>query len=258
MLSEMAKSGVAGELAEGAMPGEGAQPLTASQARILVVEDDRDIAGLVGRELRALGHTVDMIGLAEDALDAARATDYALMIVDLGLPDRDGLDLVREMRRRSIAAPILMLTARRKVEDRVSGLASGADDYLVKPFDLDELLARVRAVLRRAAPEALSDRLRVGDLEIDVSARRVTVSGREVELTALELDLLLALARRAGRVVPRDALFPAAGRGDTAVSERTVDVHISHLRGKLGDDPRAQKRIRTVRGVGYVLVKDGT
>jgi DNA-binding response OmpR family regulator len=140
----------------------------------------------------------------------------------------------------------------------VVGLELGADDYLPKPFGPRELLARMRAVLRRAAPEAISARLRVGDLEIDVGARRVTVAGRELELTALELDLLLALARRAGRVVPRDALFPAAGRGDTAVSERTVDVHISHLRAKLGDDPRAPKRIRTVRGVGYVLVKDGS
>jgi DNA-binding response OmpR family regulator len=117
-------------------------------------------------------------------------------------------------------------------------------------------LARVRAVLRRAAPEAMSERLRVGDLEIDVGARQVTVAGKPVELTALELDLLLALARRAGRVVPREALFSAAGRGDTAVSERTVDVHISHLRGKLGDASRTPKRIRTVRGVGYVLVRD--
>jgi DNA-binding response OmpR family regulator len=114
----------------------------------------------------------------------------------------------------------------------------------------------MRAVLRRSAPAALSERLRVGDLEIDVGARRVTLAGQPVDLTALELDLLLALARRAGSVVARDALFAAAGRGDTAVSDRTVDVHISHLRGKLGDDSRAQKRIRTVRGVGYVLVKD--
>ena len=122
---------------------------TASQARILVVEDDENIAALLGRELRGLGHTVDAVRFAEDALLAARASDYALMIVDLGLPDGDGLDLVREMRRRSVEAPILMLTARRRVEDRVVGLSSGADDYLVKPFAVPELRARATALLDR-------------------------------------------------------------------------------------------------------------
>jgi DNA-binding response OmpR family regulator len=136
------------------------------------------------------------------------------------------------------------------------GLELGADDYLPKPFSPRELLARVRAVLRRAAPEGENERLRVGDLELDISARRVTVAGKPVELTALEHDLLLALLRRAGRVVPRDALMSLAGRSDTLVSARTVDVHISHLRSKLGDDARGEQRIRTVRGVGYVLTKD--
>ena len=149
-----------------------------------------------------------------------------------------------------------MLTARGDETDRVVGLELGADDYLPKPFGPRELLARMRAVLRRTAPAAQAEMVRVRDLEIDLGSRRVTVAGREVELTALELDLLLALARRAGRVVARDRLFVLAGRSDTVVNERTVDVHISHLRGKLGDDSRAQKRIRTVRGVGYVLVKD--
>jgi DNA-binding response OmpR family regulator len=176
-------------------------------------------------------------------------------LLDLTLPGMDGLEVCKRIREHS-RIPIVMLTARGDETDRVVGLELGADDYLPKPFGPRELLARMRAVLRRSLPEAQSERLRVGDLEIDVEARRVVLNGREIELTALELDLLLALARRAGRVVPRDALFAAAGRGDTAVSERTVDVHISHLRTKLGDDPRAQKRIRTVRGVGYVLVKE--
>src|SRR5690606_38599233 len=142
----------AADLTEGAASGEGMSLAGSAQARILVVEDDRDVAGLVGRELRALGLTVDVIGFAEDALVAARDTDYALMVVDLGLPDRDGLDLVREMRKRAIATPILMMTARSKVEDKVSGLASGADDYLVKPFAVAELRARVTALLRRPSP----------------------------------------------------------------------------------------------------------
>ena len=137
------------------------------------------------------------------------------------------------------------------------GLELGADDYMPKPFGPRELLARMRAVLRRAAPEAVSEVLRISDLEIDAGARSVRVAGTAVELTGLELDLLLALARRAGRVVPRDSLLVLAGRGDTAVAGRTVDVHISHLRSKLGDDSKSPRRIRTVRGVGYMLVKSG-
>jgi two-component system response regulator QseB len=249
MLSEMAKSGVAGELAEGAMPGEGAQPLTASQARILVVEDDRDIAGLVGRELRALGHTVDMIGLAEDALDAARATDYALMIVDLGLPDRDGLDLVREMRRRSIAAPILMLTARRKVEDRVSGLASGADDYLVKPFDLDELLARVRAVLRRRGGRGVPEIVH-GALSLNPATRCVSFRGAAVELSPREFSVLEALLADPGAVVSRARLEEAVYGWGEEVGSNSIEVHLHHLRRKL-----APEIIRNVRGVGYRIAR---
>jgi DNA-binding response OmpR family regulator len=163
----------------------------------------------------------------------------------------------RRIRKRH-TVPIVMLTARGDETDRVVGLELGADDYLPKPFSPRELLARIRAVLRRASPATQSERLRVGDLEVDVAGRQASVAGRPVTLTALELDLLLALARRPGRVVPRDSLFALAGRSETTVNERAIDVHISHLRSKLGDDSRAQKRIRTVRGVGYVLVKDDT
>jgi DNA-binding response OmpR family regulator len=139
----------------------------------------------------------------------------------------------------------------------VVGLELGADDYLPKPFGPRELLARMRAVLRRAAPEAISERVRVGELEIDVDARRVSVGAAPVELTALEYDLLLVLAKRAGRVIARDTLFSLAGRSDVSVNARTVDVHISHLRRKLGAGTSpGGPRIRTVRGVGYVLTKD--
>jgi DNA-binding response OmpR family regulator len=225
--------------------------------RALLIDDDARLAELLGTYFAP--HGVELTHARDGRLGLFRVEQggFDVVLLDLTLPGMDGLEVCKAIRSKS-HIPIVMLTARGDETDRVVGLELGADDYLPKPFSPRELLARVRAVLRRAAPEVMSERLRVGDLEIDVSARRVTVGGREVELTALELDLLLALARRAGRVVPRDALFPAAGRGDTAVSERTVDVHISHLRGKLGDDPRAQKRIRTVRGVGYVLVKDGT
>jgi DNA-binding response OmpR family regulator len=223
--------------------------------RALLIDDDVRLAELLGTYFAA--HGVEIVHAREGRAGLSRVEQGGVDVVllDLTLPGMDGLEVCKRIRQQS-QIPIVMLTARGDEADRVVGLELGADDYLPKPFGPRELLARMRAVLRRAAPEAVNERLRVGDLEIDTSARRVTVAGLEVELTALELDLLLALARRAGRVVARDALFSAAGRGDTAVSERTVDVHISHLRTKLGDDPRAQKRIRTVRGVGYVLVKD--
>jgi DNA-binding response OmpR family regulator len=223
--------------------------------RALLIEDDERLAQLLVTYFAP--HGVEIVHVRDGRAGLARVEQGGIDVVllDLTLPGMDGLEVCKRIREHS-RIPIVMLTARGDETDRVVGLELGADDYLPKPFGPRELLARMRAVLRRSLPEAQSERLRVGDLEIDVEARRVVLNGREIELTALELDLLLALARRAGRVVPRDALFAAAGRGDTAVSERTVDVHISHLRTKLGDDPRAQKRIRTVRGVGYVLVKE--
>jgi DNA-binding response OmpR family regulator len=150
-----------------------------------------------------------------------------------------------------------MLTAKGDEADRVVGLELGADDYIAKPFSPRELLARLRAVLRRTQPEASSERLSVGGIVVDVSARAAQVEGKAIDLTGLEFDILVALLRRAGRVVPRAALLTEAGRGDVTVSERTVDVHISRLRRKLGEDPRLP-RIRTVRGVGYVLPREGS
>jgi DNA-binding response OmpR family regulator len=147
-----------------------------------------------------------------------------------------------------------MLTARGDETDRVVGLELGADDYLPKPFSPRELLARLKAVLRRAQPTVVSEKLESSGVSIDVAGREVRVGGRAVELTGLEFDLLVALVRRAGRVIPREALLGEAGRGDTIVSERTVDVHISHLRQKLGDE--GGKLIKTVRGVGYVFAKE--
>jgi DNA-binding response OmpR family regulator len=222
--------------------------------RALLIEDDERLAGLLVSYFAPHGVEIVHVRDGRAGLSRVEQGGVDVVLLDLTLPGMDGLEVCKRIREHS-RIPIVMLTARGDETDRVVGLELGADDYLPKPFGPRELLARMRAVLRRSLPEAHSERLRVGDLEIDVPARRVTLAGREIELTALELDLLLALARRAGRVVPRDALFAAAGRGDTAVSERAVDVHISHLRTKLGDDPRAQKRIRTVRGVGYVLVK---
>jgi DNA-binding response OmpR family regulator len=149
-----------------------------------------------------------------------------------------------------------MLTARGDESDRIVGLELGADDYMPKPFSPRELLARLRAVLRRAQPDAVGERVSAQDLVLDVGSRRTTVGGREVELTGIEFDILVALVRRAGRVVPRSALLDEAGRGDVAVGERTVDVHISRLRKKIGDDPKNPRRIKTVRGIGYVLPRE--
>jgi two-component system OmpR family response regulator len=225
--------------------------------RALLIDDDRRLAELLSEYFAP--HGVEIVHAIDGSVGLTRVEQegFDVVLLDLTMPGLDGLEVCRRIRQRH-AVPIVMLTARGDETDRVVGLELGADDYLPKPFSPRELLARIRAVLRRAAPGTQSERLRVGDLEIDVAARQVSVAGHAVALTALELDLLLALARRAGRVVARDALFALAGRSDTTVNDRTVDVHISHLRSKLGDDSRAQKRIRTVRGVGYVLVKDET
>src|SRR3569833_1557028 len=173
-----------------------------SQARILVIEDDDNIAALLARELRGLGHTVDLVRYAEDALLAARGNDYCLMIVDLGLPDGDGLDLVRELRRRSIDAPILMLTARRKVEDRVVGLSCGADDYLVKPFAVAEMRARVTALLRR--PSRLKGhRIVIANMVVDCDSLEAVVEGVCLPLPRKQFQLLELLARRKNHITPK-------------------------------------------------------
>jgi DNA-binding response OmpR family regulator len=169
------------------------------------------------------------------------------------MPGMDGLEVCRKIRTRS-NVPVIMLTARGDETDRVVGLELGADDYVGKPFSPRELLARLRAVLRRARPEVMSEQIQVGDITVDVPARIATHRSAPMDLTGIEFDILVALVRRAGRVVPRDALLSEAGRSDVVVGERTIDVHISHLRQKLNDDP--PKLIKTVRGVGYVLTKD--
>jgi DNA-binding response OmpR family regulator len=169
------------------------------------------------------------------------------------MPGLDGLAVLRKIREAGHRVPVIMLTARGDEADRVVGLELGADDYVAKPFSPRELLARLRAVLRRAAPDSVAEKLSAAGITVDISAREAWVDGTPVELTGLEIDLLTALLRRAGRVVPRSALLELAGRGDITVGERAVDVHISRLRKKLGDDAAA--RIRTVRGVGYVLAR---
>jgi two-component system, OmpR family, response regulator len=222
--------------------------------RALLIDDDLRLAELLAEYFAP--HGVEIVHARDGRAGLTRVEQggFDVVLLDLTMPGMDGLEVCRRIRERS-RIPVVMLTARGDETDRVVGLELGADDYLPKPFGPRELLARMRAVLRRAAPEAVSERVRVGALEIDVDARQVTLAGRGIELTALEYDLLLALAKRAGRVVARDSLFGLAGRGDTLVNARTVDVHISHLRRKLRDASAEHPVIRTVRGVGYSLTK---
>ena len=222
--------------------------------RVLLIDDDTRMYELLAQYLGQNGITVAHAPDGGRGLAALEANAYDAVLLDVMMPGMDGLEVCKRIRaKRQI--PILMLTARGDETDRVVGLELGADDYLAKPFSPRELLARLRAVLRRAQPTAVADRLESAGVSIDVAGREVRVNGKAVELTGLEFDLLVALVRRAGRVIPRDALLGEAGRGDTVVSERTVDVHISHLRQKLGDD--GARLIKTVRGVGYVFAKEG-
>jgi DNA-binding response OmpR family regulator len=219
--------------------------------RVLLIDDDRRLFELLGDYL---GKHEVVVEHAEDGpRGLARLAEggHDLVLLDVMMPGMDGLSVLRRIRSDS-SVPVVMLTARGDEADRVVGLELGADDYVAKPFSARELLARLRAVLRRVQPGLMDERLSAGGLVMDVPRRHVSLDGEPVDLTGLEFDLLAALMRRAGRVVPRDTLLSAAGR-DEVVGERTVDVHISHLRRKLGDDPRRPERIRTVRGVGYLL-----
>src|SRR5579859_3128086 len=223
--------------------------------RVLLIDDDQRLIELLKSYLEQNG--VSVTGAADGArgLAALEADSFDAVLLDVMMPGMTGLEACKRIRQKS-KIPIIMLTAKGDETDRVVGLEIGADDYVAKPFSPRELLARLRAVLRRASPDAIADRIQVGSISIDAPSRDVKVGGRGVELTAIEFDILLALARRAGRVVPRESLLSDAGRSDVVVGERTVDVHISHLRQKLGDDPRLPKLIKTVRGVGYVLARD--
>jgi DNA-binding response OmpR family regulator len=225
--------------------------------RALLIDDDERLSELVRTYLEPHGILVTCAPDGARGLATLDRGGFDVVLLDLMMPGMDGLEVCRRVRARS-RIPILMLTAKGDETDRVVGLELGADDYVPKPFGPRELLARIRAVLRRADPDPAGERIVVGDVALDVAARSALVAGRSLALTAIEFDLFVALARRAGRVVPRDALLALAGRGDTTVGERAVDVHVSHLRAKIGDDPKAPRRIKTVRGVGYVLVKDDT
>jgi DNA-binding response OmpR family regulator len=221
----------------------------------LLVEDDAALAERTAEYLRGHGVSVVRAPDGDAALGEARQTRFDVVLLDLMLPRRSGLDVCRELRARSVF-PILILTARGEEADRVLGLELGADDYLTKPFSPRELLARIQAQVRRARGQAgpASRPVEVGDLRLDPGALSATLRGEPLALTAYEFHLLRALAERAGRVLSRERLLELV-RGSAEESfDRSIDVHISRLRAKLGDDPRHPRWLKTVRGAGYQLV----
>lgn len=220
--------------------------------RVLLVEDEPHIGSAVQEHVRAAGHAVDWVRQVGAADDALRSVPYDALLLDLHLPDGRGLDLLKKLRRRGDTLAVVILTARDQVSDRIEGLKAGADDYLVKPFDPDELLSRVRAVLRRiAGSHHLNDVvLRFGEIRIDASRREVWKRNHLVDLTAMEFDIFDLLARSAGRIVSRDEITEALFERKATPADRSLDVHISRLRKKLES---GHTLIRTIRGVGYVF-----
>ncbi|HEV8253022.1 MAG TPA: response regulator transcription factor [Candidatus Limnocylindria bacterium] len=221
-------------------------------ARILVVDDEPKIVQLVRDYLERAGFTVSTARDGNEALMRARQERPDLIVLDLGLPELDGLEVTRRLRRDS-GVPIIMLTARHEETDKVVGLELGADDYVTKPFSPRELEARVRAVLRRQAAGAATDVLRAGDVTLDIPRLRTEVSGRAVELTATEFQLLAALARQPGRVFTRGQLLDAIHGVAFDSYERAIDAHVKNIRGKIEPDPRTPRYLLTVYGVGYRL-----
>ena len=228
-------------------------------ARLLLIDDDARLTDMVGDYLRRNGYEVDVAGSLAQGRERLRQGGHDALLLDLMLPDGDGLELTRELRAdaRLRRLPLLMLTARGEPMDRIVGLELGADDYLPKPFEPRELLARVKALLRRAAPEALADDevLRFGRLEIDLGARQARLDGRPCELTGHQFELLTVLARSPGRVLSRDQIMDALKGHPLEAFDRSIDVHISRIRAVIEDDPKAPRRVLTVRGAGYVFAR---
>jgi two-component system phosphate regulon response regulator PhoB len=223
-------------------------------AHILIVEDEEPLALLLRYNLEAEGYAVETIARGDDADTRLREHSPDLVVLDWMLPGLSGIELCRRLRARpeSKALPIIMLTARGEESERVRGLATGADDYIVKPFSVPELIARVRALLRRASPERMADVLSFGDIEIDREKKRVSRGGREVELGPTEYRLLEFLMERPGRVFSREQLLDGVWGSEVYIDERTVDVHVGRLRKALNRG-RETDPIRTVRGAGYAL-----
>ena len=221
--------------------------------KLLVVEDEAPTAAFLRRGFSEEGFAVDVVADAGSADEAVAVNEYDAVVLDVMLPEGDGFSLCRRWRERGLTTPILFLTARDEIADRVHGLTLGADDYLVKPFAFAELLARVRVLLRRGRTPPAAAALRVADIVIDTGRRRVTRAGRPVSLTQREYQLLEYLARHAGQPVTRTALWEHVWESGAVPDSNVVDVYVRHLRDKLGRTPEI---IETVRGVGYALMAD--
>ena len=224
--------------------------------KILVVEDEKDISGLISYNLGKEGFKVSVSSDGEDALRVVRKEKFSLIILDLMLPGIKGMELCKILKSSEETSfiPIIMLTAKSEELDKVLGLEMGADDYITKPFSPRELIARVRAVLRRGQEKPAAEKLlKIGDLEIDADTYQVSKRGRPVKLSATEFKLLLYLVRKKGRVFDRDMLLNAVWKNEAYVEPRTVDVHIRRLREQIEDDPSHPLYIKTRRGIGYYV-----
>jgi DNA-binding response OmpR family regulator len=224
--------------------------------RILLVEDEASAAQMLAKGLREQAYAVDVVMDGDDALYHASINDYDLIIPDVMLPRKDGLAVCRELRAGGSAVPVVMLTARDAVADRIKGLDMGADDYLIKPFDLHELLARVRALLRRG-PVVRRETIRLANLTVDTQSRRASRAGQMIELTSKEYTLLDYLARNADRVVGRAEIAEHVWDENFDAFSNLIEVYIQRLRRKI-DDGHSQKLLRTIRGAGYMLSSQGT
>jgi len=229
-----------------------------AHARLLLIDDDARLTAMLGDYLRAAGFAVETApSLAAGRTMLAASGGFDALVLDLMLPDGDGLDLCRELRAQPAtrALPLLMLTARGEPTDRIVGLELGADDYLGKPFEPRELLARLKALLRRAQPAVEAERLRFGRLEIDLGERAVRIDGEACDITGHQFELLVVLARSAGRVLSREQIMDALRGSALEAFDRSIDVHVSRLRAAIEDDPKTPRRLLTVRGAGYVFAK---
>jgi DNA-binding response OmpR family regulator len=238
------------------------EPEVETGSRVLIIDDDEKLCRLLQDYLRPLGYNVDAVHNGVEGLQRAIEGAYSAIIMDVMMPGMNGIEVLTELRRHS-QVPVLMLTALGDEPDRIAGLEVGADDYLPKTFSTRELLARLRAVLRRSMITARGKEeprpapVSAGALWLDSAARTASLNGQLLTLTTVEYDILLSLARAAGRVKTREQLLLEVAERDFEVFDRSIDVHISSLRRKLGDDPKSPRFIQTIRGVGYCLLKQG-
>ncbi|MDT5158651.1 MAG: two-component system, OmpR family, response regulator [Acidobacteriota bacterium] len=234
---------------------------------VLIVDDDSELTELVGELLDGEGFRVEVSNRSERGLERALSGEHSLVVLDVMMPGMNGFEVLRRLRAEGSRIPVLMLTARGEDVDRIVGLEIGADDYLPKPFNPRELVARINAILRRVrsrgmeattagtADKSLPDRIEVGDVEIDTGTRHVRRAGASVELTNVEYEILVLLLSSAGRVLKRDELVRSALGRELSVFDRSIDMHVSHLRKKLGPRTGEIERIKTVRGVGYIYAR---